>query len=55
MILKILYSNWFAAFWLIVAAISLGLLYYKGMTFEALCGAGALFVALVLILFGSRS
>jgi hypothetical protein len=54
MIAKILTSNWFAAFVLVVAAASLVLLYVSGKTTEAVLGAAVLFLALVLILMGSK-
>lgn len=54
MIARILTSNWFAALVLLVAAASLLLLYESGKTAEAILGAAILFLALVLILMGSR-
>lgn len=54
MIARILTSNWFAALVLMVAAASLLLLYESGKTTEAILGAAILFLALVLILMGSR-
>jgi hypothetical protein len=54
MITRILTSNWFAALVLLVAAASLVLLYESGQTTEAVLGAAILFLALVLILVGSR-
>ncbi len=54
MIAKILTSNWFAALVLLVAAVSLILLYTHGKTTEAVLGAAVLFLALVLILMGSK-
>ncbi len=52
---KIIYSNWFACLVLALAAFSVGLLYFKGRTTEAIVGAAVLVVAAVLIFFGSRS
>jgi len=54
MIARILTSNWFAALVLAVAGISLVLLYGSGKTTEAVLGAAVLFLALVLILMGSK-
>ena len=54
MIARFLTSNWFAALVLLVAAASLVLLYESGKTTEAILGAAILFLALVLILMGSR-
>ena len=54
MMAKFFTSNWFAGLMLIVAAISLVLLYATGNTSEAILGAAILFLALVLILMGSR-
>jgi hypothetical protein len=54
MIARFLTSNWFAALVLLVAAASLVLLYESGKTSEAVLGAAILFLALVLILMGSR-
>jgi hypothetical protein len=54
MIARFLTSNWFAAVVLLVAAASLVLLYESGKTTEAVLGAAILFLALVLILMGSR-
>jgi membrane-bound ClpP family serine protease len=54
MIARFLTSNWFAALVLLVAAASLVLLYESGKTTEAILGAAILFLALVLILLGSR-
>jgi ABC-type Mn2+/Zn2+ transport system permease subunit len=54
MIARFLTSNWFAALVLLVAAASLVLLYESGKTTEAILGAAILFLALVLILIGSR-
>ena len=48
-------SNWFAFTVLIVAAISLGLLYDRGRVLEAGMGAGLLAVATILIFRGIRS
>jgi hypothetical protein len=52
---RIIYSNWFAWLVLALAGFSVGLLYFKGRTTEALAGAAVLVVAAVLIFFGSRS
>jgi len=54
MMARILTSNWFAALVLAVAGISLVLLYGSGKTTEAVLGAAVLFLALVLILMGSK-
>lgn len=54
MISKILTSNWFSALVLVVAAASLVLVYVSGKTTEAVLGAAVLFLALVLILMGSK-
>jgi hypothetical protein len=54
MIGRILTSNWFAALALLIAAASLVLLYESGKTSEAILGAAILFLALVLIIMGSR-
>lgn len=52
---RIIYSNWFAWLVLALAGFSVGLLYFKGRTTEAVVGAAVLLVAAVLIFFGSRS
>jgi len=54
MMARILTSNWFAALVLAIAAVSLILLYASGKTTEAVLGAAILFLALVLILMGSK-
>jgi hypothetical protein len=54
MISRILTSNWFAVLVLVAAAASLVLLYDSGKTTEAVLGAAVLFLALVLILMGSK-
>ncbi len=54
MIARIFTSNVFAALVLVVAAISLVLLYVSGQTSEAVLGAAILLLALVLILMGSK-
>ncbi len=54
MIARILTSNWLAALVLVVAAVSLVLLYVSGQTTEAVLGAAILLLALVLILMGSK-
>lgn len=55
MIYRIITSNVFAVGTLIVAAASLGLLYWTGKTSEAMIGAGVLFLAGLLIFIGMRS
>jgi hypothetical protein len=52
---RIFTSNWVAIPLLIVAAISLVVLYLRGRTTEAMIGAGVLAVAAYLIVRGCRS
>ena len=52
---RIFTSNWVAIPLLIVAGISLALLFLRGRTTEALIGAGVLAVAAYLIMRGGRS
>jgi len=49
---KILTSNWFAVPVILLAAVSVGLLYLTERTTEALCGAALLGVAIILIILG---
>lgn len=49
---KIFTSNWFAVPVLILAAVSLALLYFAGRTNEAIAGAAVLVVAALLIILG---
>jgi hypothetical protein len=52
---RIFTSNWVAIPLLIVAGVSLVLLYLRGRTTEAMIGAGMLAVAAYLIVRGGRS
>ena len=54
MLFRILTSKWIAIPILVVAAVLLAALHLKGMTTEALVGAGVLVLAAYLILTGSR-
>lgn len=54
MLLRILTSNWIAIPILVVAGILLALLHLRGMTTEALVGAGVLVLAAYLIFTGRR-
>jgi hypothetical protein len=54
MIVRILTSGWFAFLAVIVAAVSLFLLYSSGRPTEALIGSAVLLLATILILFGGK-
>jgi hypothetical protein len=51
---RLLSSNWVAVPAIIVAAASVGLLYSKGRILEAAVAAGALVLAVILIILGGR-
>ncbi len=54
MLVRILTSSWFAFLAVIVAAVSVFMLYSSGQVNEALIGAAVLFVATIFILIGSK-
>jgi hypothetical protein len=54
MIVRILTSGWFAFLAVIVAGVSLFLLYSSGKTTETLIGSAVLLLATILILFGGK-
>jgi hypothetical protein len=54
MLMRILTNSWFALLAVLIAASSVGLLYYRGKEFEALVGGGVLLLAIIFIVIGIR-